>query len=83
MRPTNGPVHSRTKLKYPAPVSSAEIIVTAPARATSIGPMICQQWLRVLPEDHEIIRAAMYAITYGGAWTRYVTTSVKLRVSTI
>ena len=59
LRPTNGPVHSRTKLKYRAPVLSVEIMITAPARATNIGPMICQQWLRVLPEDQEIIRAAM------------------------
>lgn len=58
-RPTNGPVQSKMKLKYRAPMFKVEIMITVPARVMSMGITMCQQCLRNRPQDHERIRVAM------------------------
>lgn len=82
-RPTNGPVQSKIRPKYLAPRFKVEIISTDPTRVTRIGMTICQQCSSIRPDDQETTKVTMYAMTYGGAWTKYVTVSEKLRVATI
>jgi hypothetical protein len=67
LRPTNGPVQSKMRLKYRAPTLRVEIMRTAPPSATRIGTMMCQQCSPSRPEDHDMTSVAKYAITYGGA----------------
>lgn len=83
LRPTNGPEQSKMREKYRAPTLSVEIIMIAPIRVMVIEPMMCQLCSSILPELQETASVTKYAMRYGGAWTRYVSTFPKPRVPTM